>query len=287
MSSSRSEIVESFARGLSVIEAFSEGDLDMTLSDVVRKTSLQPATVRRSLRTLVKLGYAQVANGRYLLSARVLALGSAYLRSSNVESILMPTLRRLAEQFQDSAGIAIRVDTSVLYVAHHYVPQGGIRQVAGAGVRYPAHATSLGRVLLAHAGEKELDQWLSGTVRNKHTEFTVTEARQLRMELKRVRSRGYATVRDQLFLGVTAIAVPISDSCGNVVAALNSSAYSGLFSEADLVRERLRALNEAAAEVSALVMRHPALLSSFLTDRAPEPHGIRGPSPGGRQSQAR
>ncbi len=213
MSSSRSETVEALERGLRVIEAFNEVDSELTLSEVARKTALKPATARRSLLTLEKLGHVQCIKGRYFLSARVLALGSAYLRSSNVEGLLLPTLRRLVDEFGDSAGIAVRVDTNVLYVAHYFMP-GSIRQIAGTGVSYPAHLTSMGRILLADLPEDALDRWLSRSPMIRYTEFTVTDPRQFRAALKAVRANGYATVRDELFLGVTALAVPIANSSG-------------------------------------------------------------------------
>jgi IclR family pca regulon transcriptional regulator len=266
VSSSRSETVEALERGLRVIEAFNEVDSELTLSEVARKTALKPATARRSLLTLEKLGHVQCIKGRYFLSARVLALGSAYLRSSNVEGLLLPTLRRLVDEFGDSAGIAVRVDTNVLYVAHYFMP-GSIRQIAGTGVSYPAHLTSMGRILLADLPEGALDRWLSRSPMIRYTEFTVTDPRRFRAALKIVRSKGYATIRDELFLGVTALAVPIVDSSGRAVAALNTSAYSGQFTERRLVQDRLASLKKASKEISELVVRHPTLLNSFYTDQ--------------------
>lgn len=267
MSTGRAEVVEGLERGLRVIEAFDETDLDMSLSEVARKSSLTPATARRCLRTLAKLGYVQQAKGRYFLSVRVLALGSAYLRSSNVESLLLPKLQELVAQFGDSAGVAVRVDNNVLYVAHHFLP-GSIRQVAGAGISYPAHATSMGRVMLAHLPGPALEQWLKNAPLLRRTEFTLTDPKRLRAALKTVRAQGYATIRDELFLGVTALAVPIVNAAGTVVAALNTSAYSGQFTEAQLIRERLKPLRAAAHDISTIVARHPTLLSSLAAEPA-------------------
>lgn len=264
MSTGRAEVVEGLERGLRVIEAFDESDLDMSLSEVARKAALTPATARRCLRTLAKLGYVQQAKGRYFLSARILSLGSAFLRSSNVESVLLPHLQDLVAQFGDSAGVAVRVDSNVLYLAHHFVP-GSIRQVAGAGVSYPAHATSMGRALLAHLSTPELDQWLATASLVRRTEFTETDPERLRAILKAARADGYATIRDELFLGVTALAVPITNTAGTVVAALNTSAYSGRFTEAQLIEQRLQPLKATAQAISALIGRHPTLLSSLAT----------------------
>src|SRR4051794_7238591 len=101
------ETVAGLARGLKVLESFNEGDSRKTLSEVARLTSMSPAAARRSLRTLASLGYVRTLDRHYLLNARVLSLGAAYLRSADIESMLMPELRRLVALFGDTAGIAV------------------------------------------------------------------------------------------------------------------------------------------------------------------------------------
>src|SRR5262245_47813178 len=99
------EVVAGLSRGLRVLEAFNKVDRQMTLSEVARATAMSPAAARRSLRTLAQLGYVTNIDRQYLLSARVLSLSSAYLRSADIESTLMPELRRLVGLFGDTAGI--------------------------------------------------------------------------------------------------------------------------------------------------------------------------------------
>jgi IclR family transcriptional regulator, pca regulon regulatory protein len=154
------ETVAGLSRGLRVIEAFNEGASQMTLSEVARRASLSPAAARRCLRTLVSLGYIRNINRHYLLSARVLSRGSAYLRSANIESMLMPELRRLVGLFGDTAGIAVLLGTNIIYVANHCTARG-LRPVAAAGVTYPAYPTSLGRVLLASLSKRKLDEYFA------------------------------------------------------------------------------------------------------------------------------
>lgn len=237
----------------------------MTLSEVARRTGLSPATARRSLTTLAHLGYVRQINGRYLLGARILSLGSAYLRSSAAGEILEPELHKLAAQFGDSAGIAILAGVNVLYVAYSCNSRG-VRPVAGAGVTFPAMPTSLGRVLLAGQPDRELEEWFRLARFEKHTELTETDPRRLRAIIKRVRMKGFATIRDELFYGVTSLAVPILSASGKVIAALNTSGYSGLVTETQLIRERLSHLQGEAAELSRLIARYPVLLNSLATD---------------------
>ncbi len=262
------EIVAGLARGLRVLEAFNESDREMTLSEVARRTAMSPATVRRSLRTLAQLGYVRNIDRRYLLSARVLSLGSAYLRSSDVEATLLPELRSLVDRFGDTAGIAVLVDTNILYVAHHCVPRG-VRPVAGAGVTYPAFATSLGRVLLAYLPEPELDRYFSVAKFDKHTRLTETNPKRLRAILREIRKAGFGTVVDQLYYGVTSLSVPILNAAGQTIAALNTGTYTGQTSVDVLIAARLDALKASSARLSQILARHPLLLKSL--EIAPEP----------------
>jgi IclR family transcriptional regulator, pca regulon regulatory protein len=259
------ETVAGLSRGLRVLESFNEGSAQMTLSEIARLAAMSPAAARRSLRTLVALGYVRNVDRYYLLGARVLSLGSAYLRSAGIESMLMPELRRLVDVFGDTAGIAVLADTSIIYVAHHCMPRG-MRPVAGPGVMYPAYATSLGRVLLASLSDQEIDQYFLSARFEKFTKLTETNPKRLRTILRQVRKDGYATVVDQLFYGVTSLTVPIADGAGRAIAALNTSAYTGQMSVESLIQSRLLELRKSALELQRVIASHPALQQALQTD---------------------
>jgi IclR family pca regulon transcriptional regulator len=258
------EYVGGLAHGLRVIEAFDEAHSEMTLSEVARRTGLSPATARRSLHTLATLGYVRSIKGRYALSARILFLGSAYLRASAAQDILEPELRSLVGKFGDTAGVGILLGGNVLYVAYHSIPRG-MRPMAGAGVAFPAYATSLGRVLLAGMADAEVETWLHAVRFEKLTELTETDPNRLSAIVRDVRRAGYSTIRDELFYGITSLGVPVVNAAGNVVAALNTSGYSGLVTPEQLIEDRLQHLQRAAVSIAGLMDRHPALLNSFVT----------------------
>jgi IclR family pca regulon transcriptional regulator len=264
------ETVAGLSRGLRVIEAFNEADGRMTLSEVARLTAMSPAAARRSLRTLAALGYVRNVDRHYLLSARVLSLGSAYLRSADIESMLMPELRRLVGLFGDTAGIAVLMDTNIIYVAHHCTPRG-LRPVAGAGVTYPAYATSLGRALLASLSEPELDQYFAAARFDKLTKLTETSPKRLRAMLRQVRKQGFATIVDQLFYGVTSLTVPILGAGGETIAALNTSAYTGQMTADDLIKTRLAELRKSSEQLTRIITSHPALAQALRTTPSLQP----------------
>ena len=260
------EFVRGLEHGLRVIETFDGAHTQMTLSEIARRAKLTPATARRSLNTLTGLGYMRLANGRYLLGARILSLASAYLQSSAAEDLLEPELRILVGKFGDSAGLSVLLGNNILYVAYASSQRGMRPVVAGAGVTFPAHATSTGRVLLGGLSDAELDEWFRTAAMQKLTDRTETDPRRLRTVVRSARRQGYAIVRDELYYGITSLAVPVLSAAGSVVAALNASAYSGLFPDRKLLDTRLAPMQEAAQSLSHLMNAHPSLLNSFATE---------------------
>jgi IclR family pca regulon transcriptional regulator len=259
------DFVGGLAKGLAVIESFDAGRAEMTLSEVARRAGITPAAARRSLHTLKALGYVRQVEKRFLLSTRVLLLGAAYLRAAHVEELLLPELRRLVGRFGDAASVSVLEGGDILYVAHHS-EQRANRIFAGVGVTYPAYPTSMGRVLLAGLPPHAFDAYLGQARLERLTDHTVTDRAALRDIIARVRADGYATACDELDYGIAALAVPIRDAAGNVLAALNSSGYSGRVKVADMIAERLSELRESAARMSQALARHPALARSLAAN---------------------
>lgn len=259
------EFVEGLARGLGVIQAFDAATPELTLSDVARRTGLSPATARRSLHTLAQLGFVRCVNRRFLLTPKILTLGSAYLRSAHVEDALLPELRRLVKIFNDAASVAVLNGDDILYVAHHS-EQGATRPIAGTGVTYPAYATSLGRVLLSGLSDEAVERYLGTTRLERLTDVTETDPGRLLAAIREVRATGYSIVIDQLAYGVSSIAVPIMAGPGRPIAAVNSSGYSGRLSPEQLIEARLSELRRTAGQISETLLRYPALRHSLERD---------------------
>jgi IclR family pca regulon transcriptional regulator len=263
------EFVESLAKGLAIIEAFDADHPEMTLSEVARRAGISPAAARRGLHTLTALGYMRQVGKRFLLSVRVLSMGSAYLRAAHVEQALMPELRRIVGRFGDAASVSVLDGHNILYVAH-YSEQRANRRLAGVGVTYPAYPTSMGRILLAGLPTAQLEAYFSVISPREFTEYTVTDPGRLRDIVRAARRDGYATVVDEFDYGVTALAVPIRGPDGRVPAALNSSGYTGRLKIGPMIAERLEPLRESAARLAEALERYPTLANS-LADCAPGP----------------
>ena len=254
--------VRGLAHGLRVLEAFDARPAALSLTDIARQAGLTPATARRSLHTLVSLGYVRRADKQFVLSARVLGLGLAYLRLTGIEEMLLPELRALVSRCGDTSGVAVLVGTEILYVAH-YSEQRGVRAVAGTGVRYPAHPTSLGRVLLSGLSRSDLDAYFRNARLERYTALTQTDPRRLRTIINEARRVGYATLVDELFYGVTSLSVPIFGPGGSVIAALNTSGYSGQITAEEMIKQRLQELRATAVRMAEIIARSSVLLHSL------------------------
>lgn len=254
------DFVEALAKGLAILECFDAAHPEMTLSEVARRVHLSPAAARRALITLSELGYVGQKDKRFHLKPRVMALGSAFGFAARIDEVMLPDLRDLVGRFGDASSVGTLDGCDVIYVAHVSV-QRARRATAAFGARYPAHATSMGRVLLAALPEAEVHARLCNTWLAALTSRTLTDPSALLRELATVRAQGYATTVDQLDYGITALAVPIRDAEGRTIAALNTSGYTGKVTPEGLIAERLPALREAASHIAHEINRYPVLQS--------------------------
>jgi IclR family pca regulon transcriptional regulator len=238
------------AKGLAVIRAFGRDHAALSLSDIARSARIPAATARRCLLTLEDLGYVTRSGRDFLLRPRVLELGAAYLESMNIEQITKTHLEELARQTADSAALCVLDGADIVYVARTSV-RTLLRLEAHIGSRFPAHATSMGRVLLAGLSAERLQRYFESARLEALTDRTVTDPGKLRALIEDCRRSGYAVVEDELAYGVIALAVPVFDQHRRVVAALNSSSHSKRTTRTRLVRDRLAMLQQASQEISA------------------------------------
>jgi len=197
----------------------------MTLAEVARQTGMTRATARRFLITLETLGYVASDGRSFTLRPAVLQLGYAYLSSFTVAEVAQDHLEELAEQLHESCSASVLDGEDIVYVARSSTNR--IMTIGlSVGTRLPAHCTSMGRVLLAGMSESDLDRYLSSANLQARTERTIIEPSRLRAELDAVRAQGWALLDQELEEGVRSVAVPVRDTGGHVVAAINTSAHA-------------------------------------------------------------
>jgi IclR family transcriptional regulator, pca regulon regulatory protein len=244
------DFVQSLDRGLAVIKAFGPDRERLSLSEVAEATKLTRAATRRFLLTLVKLGYVRQVGREFSLRPRVLELGYAYLSGLAMPEIAAPHLEELVAKVRESSSISVLDGHHIVYVAR--VPTKRIMTVAiSVGTRFPAYATSMGRVLLAGMTPDELDRYLAEADFEPFTASTVTDPARLREIVREVASQGYAIVDQELEEGLRAIAAPIHGAGDTVTAAINVSAHASRVSMSAMRTELLPALLDTAARIEA------------------------------------
>jgi IclR family pca regulon transcriptional regulator len=239
------QFVKSLERGLAVIRALSAPGEGRTLSDVAHDTGLTRASARRFLLTLEQLGYVRSDDRRFTLTPRALELGFAFLSSLTLPQIAQPHLRELVERVHESSSVSVLDRGDVVYVARE--PTQRIMTVAiSVGTRFPAYATSMGRVLLAGLDESSLSAFLEHAELRPLTAATLTTKTALRREIDRVRKQGWALVDQELEDGLRSMAVPIRDPTGAVAAAINLSTHASRRTPRAMRAELLPPLRDAA-----------------------------------------
>ena len=240
----------SLARGLTVVQAFSQQHQQMTISQLAIKTGLSRAAVRRCLYTLTQLGFAGTDDGsKYALRPRMLTLSHSFTASNALSTAAQPILERMSAQHGESFSVATLDGDDIVYVARTTVAR--VMSVdLHIGSRLPAYCTSMGRVLLAHLPADQLEQYLARVDLVPHTPRTIVSVDRLRLILRNVRRNGYALCDGEFEAGLRSIAIPIHASSGRVVATLNLSGSAPRLSALDMQTRFIPVLRSAANELS-------------------------------------
>lgn len=273
--------VRSFERGLAVIRAFDAEHPALTLSEVARACELTRAAARRFLLTLADLGYVHTDGRRFRLTPRVLELGYSYLAGYTLPQIAEPHLEQLVARVRESSSLCVLDGDDIVYVAR--VPTRRIMTASiTVGTRFPAYVTSVGRVILAHLPDEDVEARLARAELKPLTPRTIATPQALRAELRRVRRQGYAVVDQELEEGLRSVAAPVRDRDGEVVAAVNIAVHAGRNSVDSVRRDLLPHLLATIAGIEAdLRITGPAPAAAPGTGTRRSSSSRRSPAPEG------
>lgn len=243
--------VRSFARGLRVIEAMGRSG-PHTLASVAASTDLPRTVVRRIALTLCELGYAAITPDKGLrLTPKVLSLGMTYLTSLPFWGHAQRVLETVCLQLRESCALAVLEGNEVVYVLR--IPSAKVMSPRlGMGSHLPIHATSPGRILLAHQSPAFRDAYFAQAELRALTPLTVTDPAALTQQLDTALRTGHAWVAGEFDLQVCGLSVPIHDEHRQVVAALSANLLVAEFDQARAEKEVLPALRAAAQQLSGL-----------------------------------
>ncbi len=219
MAIAKADFIEGMAKGMAVLESFDTERQRLNATLAAQRAGITRAAARRHLLTLAHLGYLEGDGSYFWLAPKVLRFSGSYLASARLPRVLQPTLNRLAAQSGESFSAVVRDGDQVVIVA-----RSGRAQLAYGlhlGARLPIHATSTGRVLLAATGKADFNAWLKGRELARLTPRTAVDVRKFRALIEVVRQQDFALAHEEHEMGVHALAVPLRNMQGQVVAALN------------------------------------------------------------------
>ena len=243
------EFVQSLARGLAVIRTFDAEYPRQSLSQVARTTGLSRATARRFLLTLVDLGYVDSDESQFWLTPKVLELGYSYLSSMPLTEVAAPHLEKLRSRLGESSSVSILDGTDIVYVARVQVRRI-MRVDITIGTRFPAYATSMGKVLLASLSDADFASYLRQATELDEPGTPGFDEATLRSEIEAARKRGWSMTDQELEPGLRSLAAPIKDASGATVAAINISTHAMRYTLDQLHDDFVPALLSAASAIS-------------------------------------
>lgn len=246
--------MQSLARGLEVLGVFQHARPGLSVSEVATLAKISRAAARRCLHTLAVLGYARAHEGSYKLTPKALSLGYAYLSASPVVRVAQPVLEEVSTRLHESCSMTVLDGDEIVYVA-----RAATKRIISVGLsvgsRLPAYCTAMGRVLLAYSTHADIDGYFQRVPLVRQTPHTITEVALLRRELQQIRAAGHALVDQELELGLRSIAVPVRQSDGRAVAAINVGAQAARVDLATMTQTYLPILRAAAEQIALAIAR--------------------------------
>ena len=261
MTIAKADFIEGMAKGMAVLESFDTQRQRLNATLAAERSGITRAAARRHLLTLAHLGYLETDGSYFWLSSKVLRFSGSYLASSRLSRAIQPTLNQLAVQAQESFSAVVLDMDEVVIVARSGNDRSNATSLSGrviayglhTGARLPAHATSTGRVLLAAKTRGDFQAWMKGRTLPRLTPLTTTDPKAFRALIDSVRKQDFCLSSEAHELGVHALAVPLRNSQGATVAALNVVASHSRLSVQAMQRDLLQLLLEAARELRPLL----------------------------------
>jgi IclR family pca regulon transcriptional regulator len=249
------DFVEAIERGLDVIRAFRVDRPALSLSEVAAAAGLARPTARRVLVTLQMLGYVRSEDRLFRLTPRVLDLGYAYVASMGLWDVVHPHLRDLVERTRESSSMSQLDGSEILYVGRVAVPKI-VTIAVTVGTRFPAVATSMGRVLLADLSPDQLEAALAAPQRGGVQPLVAPDRRYLDEVLQETRARGWTMIDQELAVGIRSVAAPVRNGRGRTIAAVNICVQAAEHSLDELKGRYLPMLLDTASAISSDLARH-------------------------------
>jgi len=249
--------VPGLERGLRILQLFDRTRKILSAADMARALQIPRSTAFRIAQTLEHLGFLQRANEAYRIGPAVLRMGFEYIASLEFTELARPIVERLRDETGFSAQLVIRDGCEVVIVLKA-AGQSTFASNVTIGTRLPAHATILGRVLLTDADDRTLAALYPAATLPKTSSKSPRTVSELKRLIKEDRARGYAVSESFFEQGISAVAAPVRDGSGDVVAAMSITAQRPNLDPAELRERLIKQVLRAARDLSHQLNYRPA-----------------------------
>ncbi|MGC8839148.1 MAG: IclR family transcriptional regulator [Anaerolineae bacterium] len=242
----KTKLVASVVRAARLLKTFSRERPELGITEMAHLLRLPPSSVYRLVSSLESEGLMEQdpTTGKYRLSLDLFLLGAQILDQAGLGETALPFLRHLSEVSGETVNMGVLRDGLVVYL-HKVESTKVIRASFAVGDHAPAHCTAIGKVLLAHLSDRELEELVRRRPLEKWGPNTITSLEALKEELRRTRERGYSLDNEEFAANIRCIGAPVRDYLGQVVAGI---AISGPAHRLSL--ERLEELREPILETA-------------------------------------
>ncbi|MDK2847783.1 MAG: IclR family transcriptional regulator, regulon repressor [Desulfuromonadales bacterium] len=250
-------MIQAVSHALDLLEQFHSDEVDeLGVTELSKRLRLHKNNVFRLLATLESRGYIEQnkVTENYRLGLKSLELGQTFIKKMGLLHQAKPVLDEMVEDCNETSYLAIFKEGHIVYldvVETHLT----VRVVSRVGSRLPAYATAAGKVHLAFMSEEELDNLLPEDLKA-YTEYTITDRKKLKENLKQVAEQGYALDNEELDLGVRCVAAPIRDYTRRIIGSLSISGPSIRFTDERIEKELMPLVVKAADELSSRLGFH-------------------------------
>jgi len=218
---------KSVKKAIKILEAFSENDFEMSLSEISKKINLPKATTYRIIETLKDGGLIDQKpdNGKYKLGLKLFELGSLVFKKLKLREVALPYMEALSKECGETIHLGILQGDKVVSI-ESCESSFDLRSNIYIGKRAPLYCTGVGKALLAFLSPEEICNFLQQSKRKKYTANTITDADELEKELEKIRKEGFAVDNMEHEEGIRCVAAPIRNYENKVIASISISGPS-------------------------------------------------------------
>jgi IclR family KDG regulon transcriptional repressor len=243
--------IQSLERAFAILEEVARNQEGINLVDLSKAVGLHNSTTFHLVKTMAQLGYvSQVRDSkRYRIGSRLFTLATGALEENALLALATPVLETLTRETGEASHFAIRAGNDIVVIART-AGSGLLQMMDRTGAQRPAHATALGKVLLAALSDEQIRQFLGPDPLRKFTAKTIVERDALLREIQEVRRKGIAYDDGEFDAEIRCVAMPVHDFAGRVAGAVGISGPVWRLSLQSL-QDKAQQVRAAAGQISA------------------------------------